>query len=553
MSVGGRDEQVPITGDWNIQDMVRKFPVTRKVLDRYGLPGGDGPDASLSWFARIHDVPLERLLEELNEAVRKSGWQERPGAFRPSVTDDIYQPFFLAGAGLAVLFGAFWGALSLTLMGITGGMQFGVPYGWLLAHGQSLMGGFVVLMVMGFSYQALPRFKQTQLAYPSLPLVSLSLLLTGVILQVVSHFFVPPPVFQGQNLTPSLPALIVGSVGTVFQLGAVVIFLFNIGATLGTSPKREPYDPIVSSALFWLAVSSLANILLFPYWGTVTDSPTFVQRIGSWNAPFRDAQIFGFATLMILGVSVRFFPHAYGFPSPSPRWSLLIFLFGNLALLLMAPAFPLYIPTRHTIWLGFYWLGLLIWIFILVGHLFQVRLFSRPEESDRSLKFFRLAFLWGIGGLVMGLGLPLYTVATGQSFSHNYWAAYRHTLTAGFLLLMIVGVSGKVVPILSGVDIRSANPLWTCFLLLNGGNLGRVVGQVLMDFPATTHWAGVLASVSGFIQWAGLVVWADDLWTTIAKGWALTAKSERFGEFDNITPQTRIADEKPCHRTVWQR
>ena len=61
---------------------------------------------------------------------------------------------------------------------------------------------------------------------------------------------------------------------------------------------------------------------------------------------------------------------------------------------------------------------------------------------------------------------PIYDVAIFQPlthspspFSHAYLGAYRHALTVGFILMMIVGVSSKVVPTLSGVDLRRANSL----------------------------------------------------------------------------------------------
>ncbi|MCS7223626.1 MAG: DUF1858 domain-containing protein [Armatimonadetes bacterium] len=540
-------EKGPFIGpDWDIQEMVRKYPSTRIVLDRYGLQGCGGPEGpkeSVAWFARVHQVDLDRLLEELNQAARYSAGETGQVSylsFQPE--DTIYQPFFLTASLLAVAFGAFWGAVSLALMGITGGMQFGVPYGWLLAHGQSLLGGFVVLMAMGFAYQALPRFQQTRLPYPRLAFLTWPLLLIGILLQLSSHFFVPPPIFQTEGVSPSLPALVIGSIGTVLQLAAVSIFLFIIITTLRISSKRGSYDLLILSSLFWLALSSVGNIVLFLYWGTVTDSPTFVHRVGSWNAPFRDIQVLGFAGQLILGISLRFLPYAYGLKVPSPKWSKVLLIASNGALLLMVPAFPLYIPTRNPALLVLYWFGLLTWLILLIGHVRQIGLLGRPQETDRSLKFIRAAFLWGIFGLVMGLFTPLYGFATGQSFSHNYWAAYRHTLTAGFILLMIVGVSSKVTPILSGVDIRSSNPLWTSFLLLNLGNLGRIVGQVLMDLPAMTTMAGVLSAASGFVQWAGLVLWADDLWHTIAQGRRLIPSSVAEGSASEITPTSRVGE-----------
>jgi len=44
-------------------------------------------------------------------------------------------------------------------------------------------------------------------------------------------------------------------------------------------------------------------------------------------------------------------------------------------------------------------------------------------------------------------------------FSHAFFGAYRHALTVGFITMMIVGVSSKIVPTLSGLDVQSTTSL----------------------------------------------------------------------------------------------
>src|SRR5215813_4108793 len=54
-----------------IPDLLRAAPQSRAVLDRYGLRGCGGPMGpveTLGFFAKAHDVPLPRLLAELEEA-----------------------------------------------------------------------------------------------------------------------------------------------------------------------------------------------------------------------------------------------------------------------------------------------------------------------------------------------------------------------------------------------------------------------------------------------------------------------------------------------------
>jgi len=85
------------------------------------------------------------------------------------------------------------------------------------------------------------------------------------------------------------------------------------------------------------------------------------------------------------------------------------------------------------------------------------RLFSRPLESDRSLKFLRAAYVWLLVSLAMLVLLPAYqygllawqapeSAAVQIGFSHAYYGAIRHAITVGFISLMIVGMAAKAAP-----------------------------------------------------------------------------------------------------------
>jgi hypothetical protein len=92
-----------------IPDLLRTAPELRPVLDRYGLRGCGGPlgpAESLGFFARAHDVPLDTLVEELQQSVGQP--QPAPDAVgieaRPE--DTIYRPFFKAGIVVVLTLGA---------------------------------------------------------------------------------------------------------------------------------------------------------------------------------------------------------------------------------------------------------------------------------------------------------------------------------------------------------------------------------------------------------------------------------------------------------------
>ena len=109
----------PITHTMFIPDVIERYPATRAVLDRYGLKGCGGPYGPaepIGWFARLHGVPLEQLLRELNlvatTATGVNATTER------SIGDTIFRPFFVAGLATVLTLGCVWGAINLFTIGL---------------------------------------------------------------------------------------------------------------------------------------------------------------------------------------------------------------------------------------------------------------------------------------------------------------------------------------------------------------------------------------------------------------------------------------------------
>ena len=94
--MGPQSRTGTIGADALLPDVVKQYPGTRAVFDQYGLHGCGGPQGPrerVDWFARLHGVPLEKLLRELNDARTKASASD--SEFSPSIGDTIYRPFFL--------------------------------------------------------------------------------------------------------------------------------------------------------------------------------------------------------------------------------------------------------------------------------------------------------------------------------------------------------------------------------------------------------------------------------------------------------------------------
>ena len=490
-----------------IPDLLRAAPQARAVLDRYGLRGCGGPEGpreTLAFFARAHDVPPPRLLREVRAAVDRPETppdrRESPGG--PGA-DTIYRPFFQAGIVTVLTLGAAWGAYLLLTFGLRGAFTTAADLHQVNAHGHAQIFGWVGLFVMGFAYQAFPRFKHTALAHPRLAWASLWLMLAGVAGRSVL-----------EPLAGSLPTLAYPAVAAaVLEVIAVVLFAGVIGATWRASGKPLAfYDWYILNALAWFVIQAAYEAVYLAATLSAPGPKELLGLVATWQAPLREIQIHGFALLMILGVSQRVFHNFYGLPAPSPRVS-------GRALALLNLAIPgevvglVLMRTAGYHWAAL-WFGSVLLMAAAVGMLLRDwRIFSAAAEPDRSLKFLRAAYVWLLVSLAMLVLLPAYLAVAGMGFSHAYYGAARHAITVGFVSLMIVGVAARVVPTLNGIDARRLPALWVPFLLLNFGCALRVAAQTLTDSVPS---AFPVAGVSGLFEVLGLAVWGVHLWRLMA-------------------------------------
>lgn len=422
-----------------------------------------------------------------------------------SIGTTIHRPFFIAGLVTVLTLGCVWGAINLLTIGVNQNFS-SVSYSWILAHGHAMVFGFVGLFIMGFAYQVFPRFKQTALWKPKLALSSMPLMIIGIALQTVAHLIVP------SSLAFPLELIAASS-----QFASVIIFALVIVRTTLQAKKPEVYDRFVYAALGWFVVAAIANPIIFKLFEFPGGRSQLLFNLATFNIPYRDVELVGMAVIMILGVSLRYLPHAYGLRTPTKPWRKFLFWGVNGALIIGAISFIAGMAGGNHWLLMIQWLTTIALLVVAIGTPRQYRLFGPvPEnERDRGLKFIRAAFIWFIVATAMLVFTPVYNFGiymplTGSHvpFSHAFFGAYRHAITVGFIMMMIVGVSSRVVPTLSGIDIRRSASLWPTFILLNLGNTMRVTFQIATDFTPN---AFPIMGISGFIEVVGLTLWAYEL------------------------------------------
>ena len=508
--------------------ILSRYPGCRKVFDRYGLVGCGGPlgpQESLAFFARAHRVDEGRLLAELQGAAQNSILEAETPGYTPGPGDLIYRRFFRAGILTMFTFGCVLGAINLAIMAASHRLASLDMRAVTWAHAHAQVAGWVTFFVMGFAYQAIPRFKFTTLWRPLLASRSLFVMAAALTVRTLADLWAANPAWA-----------LAGKIAGIGELAVVLTFALVITKTIRKSQNPiEPYERFVFAALAWMIAAFAFDWWMFATSATISGYEAWVRFISLYDAPWRDLQLAGFAGGMILGVSQRFLPFIYGFREVPARTARTVLYLWNFAVAGNMVAYSMLVRSGQPIWglvLELCILGMFASVVLLVR---GFGLFSAKVERDRSLPFIRAAYFWALAAITLLALLPLYDAVTGVAFSHAYFGGYRHAFTVGFISMMILGVSSKVVPILGGLDIRRLSGLRATFWLVNTGNAMRVVFQILTD---RYRWAYPLMGVSAWIEVTGLTLWAVDLWRAMGR----RPQTAEGALVDSIGPDTKVYD-----------
>jgi hypothetical protein len=493
-----------ITGNTSVAEVVKSCPSARRIFDRHGLKGcggEQGPSEPISFFAAVHNVNAEDLLRELNDEMENPS--EQPYVYKEVLQDYIYRRFFKAGVFTVLTVGCLWGAINL--LQIAMGKSFLqlrlLPS--IHAHAHAMIFGWVGMFVMGFAYQSFPRFKITTLWRPDLANLSFYLLGVGIVTGMV-----------GDMLLPTSASFVMGVSSGAAELTSVALFMLVLYRTARQSLEpHNPYEKFIASSFVWFLLGTILNSVFFFAKATAHSEHSLIMRIALIDGPLRDLQLLGFAGLIIAGVSQRFVPQVYGLARTGRDRQSLIYGLMNGSLALNIVAYVLLLTTHKfyfAIGLELAYLLMPVWAVLLAR---QIGIFATPSQPDRTFKFIRAAYVWLLISCGMMPLFPFYGALTHQAFAHTYMGSHRHAFTVGFISMMILGVSSRIVPILAGIDSKQMNSLWAPFILINVGCTGRVVFQVLTDFVPSVAYP--LIGFTGFIEFTALLWWGIELWRTM--------------------------------------
>lgn len=267
--------------------------------------------------------------------------------------------------------------------------------------------------------------------------------------------------------------------------------------------------------MLWLTSAATVALMLYLAANRLTVIPP------GWDAPYLRATLAGAIVPIVLGYTLRTVPHMMGLQVPPTRplqVALGVYLAG--VLVQVANDAGLAGPAGH--WLGM--LGALAEFASLVGYVALLRLLRLPGAPLAGLarknpwpdRFVRTAYSWLLFSSALNFAYGL-SALLGRPAPHAFVASYHHALTVGFISMMIVGMSMRLVPVFIGVmNKRPALAGWVFGLLL-AGNTARIFGQALAYLYGGSFY--ILMGLSGFVEVCGLTLYAINLW------WALEQPS----------------------------
>lgn len=459
----------------SVREVLRRFPATRPVLERYGLAdcgGGEGPDEPLAWFATVHRLPLEEFLRDVRAAAVRDAAAAPPA---PSKTPSLFSPHFIIGSlFLTLTLGATTGMVNLIRIAAGGE----VPLDHRQIHGHTQVLGFAALFLMGIAYHALPRILGLGGTGPGRTVrLSFWLMFGGVILRNIGQ-----PI--GLHPAGRLLSLLSG----VMELASGLLFVRFVFGLVRRAPRGKygRTDPLV---LFVAAGTACfaAAILIAAAQGVWLAGHLDTTLPAALNDPFYFAALYGFLLAWIYGFGHRIVSLFLGVGAPrrgTTGVALALQMIGvALALASWIPGLPdaAALALRDA---GLAGVALSALVY-LGGNGFLWRRPSLPmlRTPGAPTVAIRIAFGWLALWAVLELAAVVLVRTTRLPAQNLWWAdAARHSFTIGFLTLLIVGMSFRILPVFSGKALWSPRLAYLTYALLVLGAALR-----LLQYPAAFH------------------------------------------------------------------
>jgi len=503
---GGPESLVPPT--LSIRELRRRFPATIPVLARYGLGdcgGADGPDEPLAWFATVHRLPLDEFLRDIREAAASERPATEPAAPAAAPAFPFAPHFILGSLALTLTLGATTGMVNLLRIAAGGD----VPISHRQIHGHTQVLGFATLFLMGIAFHALPRILGIGGERPRAAVPAFWLMFAGVVLRNVGQ---PYNVDAAGRLLSLLSSALEAAAAFLF---AAFVFRALSRAREGKYGRTDPILRFVRAGTIYflaaMAIDAAQGIWLAGHRETALPV--------SLTEPFYFASLYGFLLAWIYGFGNRVVSLFLGVGAArkrSPEIALWLQA-GSIPLALGAFVPGIALPVSLALRDAALALAALSALVFLWGHGFLSRRAELPAMRAPGSPGFAIRAAFGALGLwaVLELGAVVLARTTALPAQNLWWSdAARHVFTVGFVTLLIVGMSFRILPVFSGKRLWSPALARATYALILAGAAMR-----LLQYPAAFRPIFYeIGSYMGVPVVLGLLLFTFNLFRTMKAG-----------------------------------
>ena len=497
-----------IDRNMTVKEVLDQYPETAKVFKEHNLlivGKSCGPHEPMAFFTKAHGVEYEQFANELEAAISEKPEKVELIEIDPSlIGDTIYQKFVKTALIVSVTTGCLYGAIKLFQVGLGGSFDV-LSKKAIQMHGSSQLVGWVGLYIMGFFYFILPRLKGTTLVGRKWANLSYFLVLAGLIIRALFYY-----VEESDNpLSPFIAGLL--------DTGAAALFLGVCLKTIKQSAEPKGIqDNFILAGIVWFLVSgiiySILNLQLylgsFPSKNSLVAGSVPPYLFSAWVHLF----LMGFVFNFIFGISAKTISSFLDTPPIREGLIRKFFYIYNFSLVG-------YVISALTKSQTIYFITLLviahfIWFFIASLRVFEKKVGELDDvQMDRSHERF---IRFGYGWLAISLGIALFQLMTKDPYTlHMLRGAANHGYTVGFVSMLMIGFSMKMIPVFTGNRIWSGNLTNWTFWLLNIGNGARIGFEILSATKNVTihHIVGF----TGFLEVTALILFGINIWVTMTK------------------------------------
>jgi hypothetical protein len=404
----------------------------------------------------------------------------------------LFPRFVIGALVLSVTLGISTGTWALYQMAFAGGT---VLPSHLQLHAHIQILGFAGLFIFGVALHALPRILGAPLASRATMATVLYGVGGGALLRAI-----------GQPLTPWAAGRFVSLLSGALEMAGVLAFAaWALPILAGRRSGRDPLCLHVLAGTLWAIAAALLSAAQSVHLAGHPDpalSPSLIE-------PFYFVALYGFVLSFIFGFASRMVPAFLRLPAPTHRSAWAVLALQAAGVLSALSAFlPLLGESAAR--------RLYLLAALLVASAAVVFLAASGILKPRGIRLadlpIRAPFV-ALGLFAISFGGSAVAELLWKTVHKFLWDGARHLFTIGFLTLLILAMSLRVVPAFTGKILARPRLARVAFALVGIGALLRAM-QILVAFG----WGGLglyrIVGTSGLLVTAGVLCWAVVLFST---------------------------------------